>query len=669
MMTFCRCLVLGICCFLVTQVSSQDCQSDTYDFHRYYNESHYLNLTTRPNELIAKFTVSNVRAASTSNDYLNVTVEGDQLIFSTTEKFANYEKLEVVLRMHLEITYSCTSGTFVGSYYQNLLEANNHAPKFSRNLYDVTVPLPLPKNFDLSPFIDDGKGITAIDYDLVNNTVDFTIGENKYVKVESLQIGDKEFRAVLRLKEQVLKLPEVVELNLVGTDRGVPAKNSSAKVVINLDSTIEYNEPPAFKKTFITEDFNAEVGITIVVELIPGTVHEEVEYTLVGEDVMFFRMSIQEDKSRATVVVNKELQLPKDKFFLNVVVEAKRTELQKAECVILVDLKRSGSSASNVTAVENTLSVLHLEEERIHEQVFPSRVHDCTYEIIHELPNRTEKVFSVDESTGWIVSSKFDREDTDLFASVDPPQFQIVLQLRCPSSAGSTILPPVFVDNIPYSIDTTYLNVIVDDINDHSPEFTYPSQDEVFAFPVARLSEQLLPSKLLQVVAHDLDAGLNAIVRYTIDDNDHFGVDPKSGVVYPLKNALVDEEPVELEIIATDRDGAEDGNVAKLKIRVVPALPYQMSFLQMENVNEDQLADKLETIESLTSLVIRTITGGYTSLGGSTKKQRSSNTVQRLIVAAFDEQWELISSEEFAKHLICSRKTRSAPVKIRPLSE
>uniref|UniRef100_A0A1W7R529 Cadherin domain-containing protein n=1 Tax=Aedes albopictus TaxID=7160 RepID=A0A1W7R529_AEDAL len=649
----CACWILVV--LAGSHVLCQDCHSDTFDFRRYHNESHFLDLATKPNEVIAKFTVSNTRSANTTNAYINVAVEGDQLVFSTTDKFPNYEKSEVETRIQLVITYGCTTGSIAGRYYQDLLERNNYAPEFSRSQYDVTVPLPLPKDFDLSPFVDDGKGVVAVDYDLVNNTVVFTLGENPYLRVQSVKVSDKVFRGVLRLKEQVLKLPDVVEVEIVGTDQGVPAKNSSAKLVITPDLTIEYNDPPAFKKTFISEDYGADGGNTVVVELVPGTAHEEVEYTLLGEDVKFFRMSVQEDKTKATVVVNNESTLPRDKFFLSVVVEAKRSELQKAECVILIDLKKTLSNESNVTAVEKTLSVLHLEEEQEHEEVFPSEVDDCTYRIIHQIPNRTESIFSVDESTGWIVASKFDREDTELFGNVDPPQFQLVLQIRCPTSEGTPESPPIFVDEIPYSIDSTYLSVIVDDINDHSPEFTFPSEGDRFAFPVARLSERLLPSKLLQVVATDLDAGLNAVIRYSIAENDHFGIDPKSGVVYPLENALDDEDAIELEIMATDRDGAEDGNVSKLKILVVPALPYQMSIFQVQNIDEDQLTQTIEYIQSMTSFVIRTITGGYTSLGSSMKNrrtsQRSSNTVQRLIVAVFDED-ELISSESFAKVMV-----------------
>ncbi|XP_062541706.1 protocadherin Fat 4-like [Armigeres subalbatus] len=654
MNTFCSIviLVLGwdLLFFTSPLVSSQNCASDSYTFPRYYNDSHFLDLTTRANEIVAQFTVANTVSVRSDNDYIAVNVEGDQLIFSTTEEFVNYEKLEVEIRIHMSIIFTCTSGTLTGSYYQNLLEANNHAPEFSRSQYDVTVPLPLPKNFDLSPFIDGGKGITAIDYDLVHNEVNFTIDENPYLRVESVKNGFKESRGIVRLKEQILRLPGAIELQILGTDLGVPAKSSSAMLKITPDLTIEYDDPPVFQRTFISEDFSEEVGNEIVVELVPQTVHGDVEYRLVGEDAAYFRISVEEDKSKALVIVNREPKPPKGKFFLSVVVEASRSG-QKAECVVLIDLKESLTGESNVNTVKKTLSIVHLEEERVHEQVFPGKLDECTYEIIHELPNRTERIFNVNESTGWITASKFNREDAELFASVDPPQFQLVLQLKCQTSGNEALPPPVFVDDIPYSVDATYLNIVVDDINDNSPEFTFPVHGDVFAFPVARLSERLLPSKLLQVVARDLDAGLNAIIRFSMTENAHFGINPQSGVVYPLKNAFYNEEPVELEIVATDRDGAEDGNVSKLTIRVVPALPYQMSILQMENVNETQLAQAIEEAQSQSALTIRVISGGYTSLGATNKKQQSSNSVQRIIVVAFDEDHNLISSEQLAKAL------------------
>ncbi|XP_065076863.1 protocadherin alpha-11-like [Ochlerotatus camptorhynchus] len=638
---------------MIGLVLSQDCQSDTYNFTRHYNISQQLDLTTQPNQVIASFVVSKTLSASTTNEYLQVKVEDNLLSFTTAAKFVEYEKLEVTTRLNLLITFTCQTGSLVGSYYQDLLEANNHAPEFSRSEYETTVPLPLPKNFDLSPFIDDGKGVVAVDHDLVNNTVDFAVGDNQYVKVESVKVSPKVFRGVLKLKEQVLKLPEVIELDIVATDQGVPAKSVSAKVIIKPDLTIEYNDPPAFKRTFVQEDFDSEAGNAVVVELIPGTVHEAVEYTLVGEDASYFKLSAAEDKSKATVVLNKEPKPPKGKYFLSVVVEAKRSALQTSECVILIDLKESAPPEGGVngTVVEKTLSILHLEEERIHTQVFPSKVDDCWYGIVYQIPNRTESIFHVDELTNWIVSSEFDREDVDLFKDVDLPQFQLVLQLNCPPSEGDAVSPPVFVDEIPYSVDTTYISVFVDDINDNAPVFTFPKQDDVFAFPVARISERLLPSRLLQVTANDLDAGLNSVIRFSVTQNDHFSIDPKTGVVYPMKNALDGEEVIQLEILATDRDGAADGNVAKLKIQVVPAVSYQLSVLQVEGVDEHQLVEYIDKLQTQSGFVIRTVTGGYTSLVDARTRETDSNTVQRLIVVAFDRKKELVSSEDLARSL------------------
>ncbi|XP_055534562.1 protocadherin Fat 1-like isoform X2 [Wyeomyia smithii] len=639
----------------ISPLAAHNCESDTYDFWQYYNPSHKLDLKAPTGFTIAEFEVRNLQSVDYSNKYLDIKVENDRLVFRTTAEFEKYDKQESSTRIALQIEYKCSVGKTVGAYFQDILEANNYDPEFTRSVYEVTVPLPLPKNFDLTPYIDGGQGIVATDYDLVGNTVTFSLESNKYLRIESVPVSNslKQFRGVVRLQDQILKLADNIELEVRAEDKGVPPRSSTARLVIRPDATVVYNDPPTFKRSFIREDYEPNSENSIVLELIQGTEHEDLEYVLMGDDKEYFELSVGVAKNNATLSMKSEPKPPKGKFFMNVIVEVKRSELLSDECVVLIDLKESSQEGSKVT-VEKTFVVIHLEEERVHSQVFPAKIGDCTYRIVSQHPKKEVDIFTVNEATGWIESVRFDREDRELFTDMERPQFKIVLRLVCQAQSIETVDNRQIkeFEDIPFTTDTTYLTVIVDDINDNAPTFTFPKEGDLFAYPVARISERLMISSLLQVSAYDLDADLNGSIRFSVTPNGNFDIDPKTGRIFPLKSALKDENTIQLDIMATDRDGAVDGNESRLRIYVVPVLPYQLSLLQLNAMREEALQDYLDMLLAATGLRVVALPGGYTSLSESSTRQQNFETALRYAVAAFDGQNAIVSSDSLANSLM-----------------
>ncbi|XP_055610792.1 protocadherin gamma-A4-like [Uranotaenia lowii] len=626
-------------------IFSADCQSDTYKFTSYVNPQE-LNLTTPGETVFLKFNVTNTKSVEKKdkNSYLDVVVQNDELIFKTSKQFEDYEKNEVDARIFLHLKFVCNDGEITGTFYQNVLLANNHAPKFTMETYQAVVPLPLPKGFDLTPFVDEGRGVVVEDYDLINNTVNFEISLNDFIRVEMVKLSTKKFQAVLKLKEQVLRLKEDLEVEVTGTDEGIPPKSGKAKVVIKPDLTIEYYDPPMFKNTFFRGDYNV-AGNFFDCELIPATVHEEVQFSVIGEDKQFFEISVPSDKSMATVSLKDNFEPTEDVYFLTVIVEAKRGELQKAEAVILIDLKRTSANVTEEREpIETVLSVFELEEEKEHLNVFPAFVGERFYEIVSVTPNVSEEIFKVNRSSGWIVSSDFDREDPDLFKDVENPQFQLVLKLSESYQTMKKNEEPNFFD-IPYSEDTTYLQIIVEDINDNKPIFTFPKAEQVFAFPVPRLAERLLLSNLLRVSAYDKDAGLNALIRYSLSSNDHFLIDPRTGIIRPLPDALNDEAGIDLEVHATDRNGSTDGLTTNLSIRIEPALHYQLSLLELQNMAYDHLESTIYDLEQATGVRLQVLNKDCRGVGISGTRQVEN--LVRLLVVAFDSNNTLLSTENF----------------------
>uniref|UniRef100_A0A182IV32 tRNA (guanine(37)-N1)-methyltransferase n=1 Tax=Anopheles atroparvus TaxID=41427 RepID=A0A182IV32_ANOAO len=285
--------------------AAQACSSQTFDFVNHFNPEE-LDLSTPPDTVIASFLVENVNAVFLvpAPVYIGARLVGSQLTFFTTANFSQYEEHEVQLVIILQVTYTCATGQKNGIYRQNIKEANNHAPRFLEEAYRALVPLPLPKYFDVSPYLANGAGVMARDIDLVNNTVQFSLSNNDYFTIESHPVtGDvKQFKAILRLREQVLKLANTVELIVTATDRGVPPKASQAIVTIEPDLSIVYDDPPEFKDIFINGTLEKDAVIQL--ELIPGTETKDVQYTLEGSDSSILK-SLQPNMSMAVSTINE----------------------------------------------------------------------------------------------------------------------------------------------------------------------------------------------------------------------------------------------------------------------------------------------------------------------------------------------------------------------------
>uniref|UniRef100_A0A182Y2T1 Cadherin domain-containing protein n=1 Tax=Anopheles stephensi TaxID=30069 RepID=A0A182Y2T1_ANOST len=563
-------------CFRV--YATQDCSSPTFSFSSYLNPD-LLDLTIPPNTVIASFPVEHVQSATVpmQGTYVAAKTDGTSLQFLTTEAFARYEEHEIQEVIIIEVYYQCSTGSRTGIYRQFLKLANNHAPRFLQETYEALVPLPLPKHFDVSPFIADGAGIMARDIDLKNNTVTFSLPTNDYVLIESYAVKDdpKQFKAVLRFKEQVLKLPNKLELTVTATDAGVPQKSSQVSVVIEPDLSIVYDDPPEFKVTFINRTIESDLLLRL--ELIPGTETSDVLYSVEGTDAEFFTQTVWDNNTGIDLKVVDLQAVPKSKTFLNVVVVARRTQLQKTSCVILLDIPP---------------------------------------ESIPEPPNAT---------------------------------------LTCPTAStietqsynnATARLGPM--NDIAFATDLTHLHIIVDDINDNSPVFTFPANNARYAFPSPQLSHKLLPDQLLTVQATDLDEGINAVIRYSLATNDHFDIDPHTGVIFPLKSAFASEESVTIEIFATDRDGAEDGNTSTMKLRVHKVGDDQLVALTVRDTDPDAFEGTLKQISVKEGIQMETIRSVF-SVDGDTKNRNSRSTASRYttsaIVYAFKED-QLLNHDE-----------------------
>ncbi len=153
-----------------------------------------------------------------------------------------------------------------------------------------------------------------------------------------------------------------------------------------------------------------------------------------------------------------------------------------------------------------------------------------TYSMSGELVSE----FSIHPSTGAIVTTKLlDRE-----------------------KISGYLLTITAKDNgIPPLSDTTDVEITVADVNDNAPTFNQ------LAYQANLVEDVLIGTSILQVLAIDIDQGLNSRVRYllqTSNTSEQFTLDATSGIL--RTNKLLDREAIakyELIIYAVDRGSPE----------------------------------------------------------------------------------------------------------------
>ncbi|XP_058831500.1 uncharacterized protein LOC131690052 [Topomyia yanbarensis] len=332
------------------------------------------------------------------------------------------------------------------------------------------------------------------------------------------------------------------------------------------------------------------------------------------------------------------------------------------------------------TTVEKLLIIESLAEESTHSNIFPSQLAECEYELIDEKPFLGYNYFSIDTTRHWLSSERFDRENASLFEGMIIPQFQLRLRLICPDQQQSSRMAKrslVETSDINFARDVTMINVIVTDVNDNDPRFVSPTSGQNFllGFPASSIASNLLLPHLIVVLAEDLDEGLNAKIRYSLNSNDDFEIDPEQGVIYPTKNAMKSSASVSLVVTATDQDGAASGRSSQLTLNVHRL--EEDNLVMMTTVGIIDGASVIDRINRNTNgitlkalMEARVPSNEQANDSRSSSQRNDENTVLRMIVYAFNganvlqdsdtikriiqssELSESISSEAY-KNLIC----------------
>ncbi|NXS66766.1 CELR2 protein, partial [Pandion haliaetus] len=227
-------------------------------------------------------------------------------------------------------------------------------------------------------------------------------------------------------------------------------------------------------------------------------------------------------------------------------------------------------AASDGTRQDTAQVVINVTDANTHRPVFQSSHY--TVNINEDRPVGTTVVVisATDEDTGENARITYLMEDSI-------PQFRIAaetgavttqMELDYEDQVSYTLAITARDNGIPQKSDTTYLEILVSDVNDNAPQFLRDSyQGSIYEDVPAFTS-------VLQVSATDRDSGLNGRVFYTFqggDDGDgDFIIESTSGIVRTLRRLDRENVPLyALRAFAVDKGVPAKRTLVEIQVTVL----------------------------------------------------------------------------------------------------
>ncbi|XP_025912635.1 cadherin EGF LAG seven-pass G-type receptor 2-like [Apteryx rowi] len=201
-------------------------------------------------------------------------------------------------------------------------------------------------------------------------------------------------------------------------------------------------------------------------------------------------------------------------------------------------------TASDGTRQDTAQVIVNVTDANTHRPVFQSSHY--TVNINEDRPVGTTVVVisATDEDTGENARITYLMEDSIPQFKIDPDTGAVTTQMELDyeDQVSYTLAITARDNGIPQKSDTTYLEILVSDVNDNAPQFLHDGyQGSVYEDVPAFTS-------VLQVSATDRDSGLNGRVFYTFQGGDDgegdFIIESTSGIVRTLRR--LDRENVPL---------------------------------------------------------------------------------------------------------------------------
>ncbi|XP_058860276.1 cadherin EGF LAG seven-pass G-type receptor 2-like isoform X2 [Acipenser ruthenus] len=402
-----------------------------------------------------------------------------------------------------------------------VLDVNDNAPIFVSTPFQSTVLENVPIGYSIIHIqaIDADSGENSrLEYRLIETPPDFpfAINNNTGWIVVAVELD----------RETV----DFYNFGVEAKDNGSPPMSSSASVSITI-LDVNDNNPEFTQKSYnmrLNED--AAVGTSVVtVSAMDKDVNSVVTYQISSGNTRN-RFSITSQSGGGLITLALPLDYKLERQYVLTVTASDGTRFDTAQVYV------------NVT------------DANTHRPVFQSSHY--TVNINEDRPVSTTVVIisATDEDTGENSRITYFMEDSIPQFKIDSDSGAVTTQMELDyeDQVSYTLAITAKDNGIPQKSDTTYLEILVNDVNDNPPLFLRDQyQGSVF--------EDVPPyTSVVQVSATDRDSGLNGRVFYTFqggDDGDgDFIIESTSGIVRTLRRLDRENVPVyDLQAFAVDK--------------------------------------------------------------------------------------------------------------------
>uniref|UniRef100_A0A8C3DJ17 Cadherin EGF LAG seven-pass G-type receptor 3 n=1 Tax=Corvus moneduloides TaxID=1196302 RepID=A0A8C3DJ17_CORMO len=313
-------------------------------------------------------------------------------------------------------------------------------------------------------------------------------------------------------------------------DHGSPSLSASASVTITVMDVNDNRPEFTQKEYFIRLNEDAAVGTSVLsVTAIDRDINSAITYQITGGNTRN-RFSISTQGGLGLITLSLPLDYKQERRYVLTV------------------------TASDRTLRDNCHVHINITDANTHRPVFQSAHYSVSINEDRPVGSTVVVISATDDDVGENARITYYLEDNVPQFRIDPDSGAITLQaeLDYEDQVTYTLAITAKDNGIPQKADTTYVEIMVNDVNDNAPQFVSPHYQGM-------ISEDAPPfTSVLQISATDRDAHTNGRVQYTFqngeDGDGDFTIEPTSGIIRTVRRLDRENVPVyELTAYAVDR--------------------------------------------------------------------------------------------------------------------
>uniref|UniRef100_A0A3Q3T3G8 Cadherin EGF LAG seven-pass G-type receptor 2 n=1 Tax=Mastacembelus armatus TaxID=205130 RepID=A0A3Q3T3G8_9TELE len=402
-----------------------------------------------------------------------------------------------------------------------VLDINDNAPIFVSTPFQATVLENVPLGYSIIHIqaVDADSGENSrLEYRLTDTTPHFPFTINN---------GTGWIVVAAELDRESI---DFYNFGVEARDHGYPVMSSSASISMTILDVNDNNPEFTQKAYYMRLNEDAVVGTSVVtVSAVDQDINSVVTYQISSGNTRN-RFSITSQSGGGLITLALPLDYKLERQYVLTVTASDGTRFDTAKVFV------------NVT------------DANTHRPVFQSSHY--TVNINEDRPVGTTVVVisATDEDTGENARITYFMDDSIPQFDIDPDTGAVTTQMELDyeDQVSYTLAITARDNGIPQKSDTTYLEILVNDVNDNSPRFL---RDHY----VGSVMEDVpVFTSVVQVSATDRDSGLNGRVFYTFqggeDGDGDFIIESTSGIVRTLRRLDRENVPVySLQAFAVDK--------------------------------------------------------------------------------------------------------------------